>query len=168
VKISFLPIADEEQIAALKYYDALSVIPGGRFAAECLMTMDLIPLENAIARFEEGLARYHRDTTDTQIRDGLIQRFEFTYELGHKTLKRYLEFTAPSPGMYDEMAFADMIRSANEQGLLSGDWPAWRRYREMRGKTSHTYASALEVVGGLPDFLTEIRFLRDELKRRLA
>ncbi|MGB8840424.1 MAG: HI0074 family nucleotidyltransferase substrate-binding subunit [Aliidongia sp.] len=134
------------------------------------MTMDIIPLENAIARFEEGLARYHRDTTDTQIRDGLIQRFEFTYELGHKTLKRYLEFTAPSPGMYDEMAFADLIRSANEQGLLSGDWPAWRRYREMRGKASHAYAeqAALEVVGGLPDFLAEIRFLRDELKRRLA
>jgi nucleotidyltransferase substrate binding protein (TIGR01987 family) len=134
------------------------------------MTMDIIPLEKAIARFEEGLARYQRDTTDTQIRDGLIQRFEFTYELGHKTLKRYLDFVAPSPGTYDEMAFADMIRSANEQGLLSGDWPAWRRYREMRGKTIHTYAeqTALEVVGGLPDFLAEIQFLRDELKRRLA
>jgi nucleotidyltransferase substrate binding protein (TIGR01987 family) len=138
--------------------------------AECLMTLDINPLEKAIARFEEGLARYHRDITDTQIRDGLIRRFEFAYELGHKTLKRYLDFVAPSPGAYDEMAFADMIRSAIEQSLLLGDWPAWRRYREMRGKTSHAYAekTALEVVGGLADFLAEIRFLRDELKRRLA
>jgi nucleotidyltransferase substrate binding protein (TIGR01987 family) len=115
-------------------------------------------------------ARYERDITDTQIRDGLIQRFEFTYELGHKTLKRSLELVAPSPAGYDGIAFADMIRAANEQGLLRRDWPAWRGYREMRGKTSHTYAerAALAVVKDIPDFLAEIRFPRDELKRRLG
>ncbi len=48
--------------------------------------LDLTPLERAIARLREGWIRYQQDITDTQIRDGLIQRFEFTYEISHKML----------------------------------------------------------------------------------
>jgi len=100
--------------------------------------LDIRSLEKAVDRLQEGLDRYQRDTTDGQIRDGLIQRFEFTYELSHKMLKRYLEATAASPEQYDAMPFPDLIRSGNEQGLLLGDWPRWRAYREMRAKTRHT------------------------------
>jgi nucleotidyltransferase substrate binding protein (TIGR01987 family) len=134
------------------------------------MKLDISSLEKAIVRLEEGLARYQRDVSDTQIRDGLIQRFEFTYELAHKTLKRYLEAVAPTPEIYDAMSFPDLIRTGNEQGLLLGDWAAWRTYREMRGKTSHTYDEdvALQVVSGIPAFLAEARHLRDQLKNRLT
>jgi nucleotidyltransferase substrate binding protein (TIGR01987 family) len=134
------------------------------------MTLDIQPLRNAIARLEEGLQIYQHDTTETLIRDGLIQRFEFTYELTHKMLKRYLEFVSPTPGEYDRMSFQDLIRSGNEQGLLLGDWPKWRGYREMRAKTSHTYdeETALQVVAGIPPFLEEARYLRNQLDQRLA
>lgn len=134
------------------------------------MTLDISPLDKALARLDEGLARYRLDVSDTQIRDGLIQRFEFTYELSHKMLKRYLEAVSPTPAQYDGMPFQDLIRTGNEQGLLRGDWPAWRQYREMRGMTSHTYDEdvALEVVAGIPDFLAEAAYLRDQLKARLA
>ncbi len=126
--------------------------------------------EKAILRLEEGLARYQQDVDDTQIRDGLVQRFEFTYELGHRMLKRFLEYASPTPEQFDAMAFHDIIRTANEQGLLLGNWTNWRRYREMRGKTSHTYDEAVahEVVAGLPAFLEEARYLRDQLRRRIA
>ena len=132
--------------------------------------LDIRSLEKAVDRLREGLDRYQRDTTDTQIRDGLIQRFEFTYELSHKMLKRYLEATAASPQQYDAMPFPDLIRSANEQDLLLGDWPRWRTYRDMRSKTSHTYDEevALAVVAGIPDFLREAVHLRDRLRARLA
>jgi nucleotidyltransferase substrate binding protein (TIGR01987 family) len=132
--------------------------------------LDIRSLEKAVDRLREGFDRYQRDITDTQIRDGLIQRFEFTYELSHKMLKRYLEATAASPEQYDAMPFPDLIRSANEQGLLLGDWPRWRAYREMRAKTSHTYDEevAVAVVGGIPDFLREAVHLRDQLRARLA
>lgn len=128
------------------------------------------PFERAIQRLEEGLARYRADTGDTQIRDGLVQRFEFTYELGHKVLKRYLEYASANPEQFDEMAFQDLIRSANEQGLLLGDWPDWRRFRDVRAKTSHTYNEdvAIEVVTGIPRFLEEAVHLRDKLRERLA
>ena len=127
------------------------------------------PLERAIERLEEGLERYRSDTSDLQIRDGLIQRFEFTYEQSHKTLKRYLEYTAATPTLIDEMTFQDQIRTANEQGLLLGAWPEWRDYRKMRGMTSHSYseAIALDVVAHIPDFLEEMSFLRDQLRDHL-
>lgn len=134
------------------------------------MTLDLSSFDKAIDRLEEGLARYQQDITDTQIRDGLIQRFEFTYELSHKMLKRYLEASSATPEELDRMAFADLIRSGNEQALLLGDWPRWKIYREMRAKTSHTYdeQKALEVVAVIPDMLAEAKYLRDQLKHRQA
>ena len=60
--------------------------------------LDVTPLARAAHRLAEGLARYERDTTDEQVRDGLIQRFEFTYEVSHKTLKRYLEMVIRHTG----------------------------------------------------------------------
>ena len=133
-------------------------------------TLDLTPLANATLRLTEGLERYQRDTTDTQIRDGLIQRFEFTYEISHKMLKRYLEATSPTPEQFDTMPFQDQIRTGNEQGLLLGDWVKWRSYRDMRSKTSHTYDEdiALEVVQGIPAFLDEAAYLLHRLQERMA
>ncbi len=133
------------------------------------MTLDINPLLKATTRLEEGWGTYQCDKTQTLIRDGLIQRFEFTYEIAHKMLKRYLESISPTPGEYDSMPFQDLIRSGNEQGLLLGDWPKWRGYRDMRSKTSHTYDEeiALKVVDKIPSFIEEVRYFRDELSQRL-
>jgi len=134
------------------------------------MSLDISPLLKAVTRLQEGWQRYQQDISDIQIRDGLVQRFEFTYEISHKMLKRYLEYSAASPEQYDAMPFADLIRSANEQGLLKGDWPTWRSYRDMRSKTSHTYDEdiALQVVAGIPAFVREAEFLATQLQQRLA
>ncbi|WP_373796766.1 nucleotidyltransferase substrate binding protein [Neisseria dentiae] len=128
------------------------------------------PLSNAVMRLQEGWQRYLQDISDTQIRDGLIQRFEFTYEISHKTLKRYLEYASANPAEIDLMTFQDLIRTANEQGLLLGDWSDWRQYRDMRSRTSHTYdeAVALIVVQGIEKFLTEAVFLQNTLQEKLA
>src|SRR6185437_1767202 len=107
------------------------------------MALDITSLGNAVQRLREGLARYEREASDEQIRDGLIQRFEFTYELSHRMLRRYLKEILPSSDEIDRMPFADLIRVGNAQGLLQGDWPAWRRFREMRSRTSHAYDARL-------------------------
>ena len=134
------------------------------------MTLDMTSLDNAVERLREGLARHEREPADEQLRDGLIQRFEFTYELSHRTLKRFLKETAAAPDDIEQMAFADLIRTANVQGLLRGDWPAWRAFSEMRARTSHTYnaATAEQVVAAIPGFLQEAEHLVAELRRRLA
>ena len=131
---------------------------------------EIAPFERSIQRLEEGLVRYQADTSDTQIRDGLIQRFEFTYELGHKVLKRYLEYASANPEQFDKISFQNLIRTGNEQGLLLGDWQDWRVFREMRTRTSHTYNenTAIEVVAGIPRFLEETVYLCDKLRERLT
>jgi nucleotidyltransferase substrate binding protein (TIGR01987 family) len=134
------------------------------------MPLDIMPLANAVRRLREGLARYEQARADEQIRDGLIQRFEFTYELSHKMLRRYLMQTAASPDEVERMPFADLIRTGTALGLLGRDWPAWRRFREMRALTSHTYGAeaALRVVAAIPEFLDEAAHLAAELAKRPA
>ncbi len=129
---------------------------------------DVSLLANAVVRLEEGLFRYTKDVSDTQVRDGLVHRLKVTYEISHKLLKRYLEAISATPEQFDAMAFADLIRSGSEQGLLLGDWTKWRAYREMRSKTSHTYdeETAIEVVRGIPAFLEEACYLLTQLQER--
>jgi hypothetical protein len=45
------------------------------------MALDLTAFGNAVQRLRDGLARHHREPDDEQLRDGLIQRVEFAYEL---------------------------------------------------------------------------------------
>jgi hypothetical protein len=99
-------------------------------------SLNITPLANAVTRLAEGWVRYERDITDTQIRDGLIQRFEFSYEISHKLLKRHLEAVSADPSQFDGMPFSDLIRSA------------------------------IEVVRGIPDFLEEVRYLLRQLQER--
>lgn len=131
--------------------------------------LDIMPLIRAVQRLDEGLARYQADISDIQIRDGLIQRFEFTYELSHKMLKRYLMLNSASPALIEQMNFQDIIRTGNEKNLLLGNWLDWKKYRDMRSRTSHTYdeETALDVVSGIPKFLAEVQFLQSKLESLL-
>ncbi len=134
------------------------------------MEIDISPLERAIARLEEAVPAYQQDTSQSLIRDGLVQRFEFTYEIAHKMLRRFLAVNAGPPELIAGMSFADIIRIGNQHQLLLGDWPRWKAFRDMRSSTSHSYdeAVALDVVAGIPAFLDEARCLRDRLRERLA
>ena len=58
---------------------------------------------------------------------------------------RYLEQVAANPVEFDQMSFQDLIRTANEQSLLQGDWADWKQYRDMRRRTSHTYDEAVAL-----------------------
>ncbi|MBR1374658.1 MAG: HI0074 family nucleotidyltransferase substrate-binding subunit [Cardiobacteriaceae bacterium] len=128
----------------------------------------VLPLENAVDRLAEGLAVYQEDNADI-IRDGLIQRFEFSYEISHKILKRFLQNISANAEQFDEMSFADLIRSANKQNLLLGNWQNWKKYRDMRNRTSHTYDEqiAISIVAEIPDFLKEIQYLLVKIKERM-
>ena len=132
--------------------------------------LSIEPFEKAITSLEVALDRHAQDSSDDLVRDACIQRFEFTYELAHKMLKRFLEATSANPDEFDNMTFQDLIRSGNERGLLRSDWSMWKEYRRARGTTSHTYdeEKAREVFAIVPDFLSEARFLRDRLREGLA
>ncbi len=100
-----------------------------------------------------------------QFRNSVIQSFEFTYELSHKMLKRYLEEAAANPEEIDLSTFQNIIRIGNEKGLLRSDWPVWRDYRYARSNSSHTYdeSKAEAVYKIAADFLEEAKYLYRQL-----
>jgi nucleotidyltransferase substrate binding protein (TIGR01987 family) len=132
--------------------------------------LKITPLQRAVSRLEEALAAYRHEPANALIRDGLVQRFEFTYEISQRLIRRYLAENVAPPEVVSEMTFADIIRMANQNQLLLGDWPRWKGWRDMRARTSHSYDEqvALDVVAGIPGFLEEARFLRDRLSERLS
>ena len=132
------------------------------------MPLDIAPLANAIDRLRKGLARHKSEPLDEPLRDGLIQRFEFTYELGDKTLRRYLQEQAASSEEAAGMSFAELIRAGNAQGPLRAEWPTWRHLRAVRTRTIHTYDSetAAAVAAEIPKFLEDAEYLCTPLRQR--
>ncbi len=136
--------------------------------------IDISALENAIQQLETSLNYTESDLAKSdagiakQFRAASIQAFEFTYELSHKMLKRYLETTEPSPDIFDDLAFQDLIRLGAERGLLLNSWDCWKDYRKARGTTSHSYneSSAEDVFASIPAFLADARYLRDQINQR--
>ena len=140
------------------------------------MNLDFSPLGNAVGQLEKALCYANSDMAKAdsglreQLRNSVIQCFEFTYELSHKMLKRYLEETAASPEEIDLSTFQNLIRLGNEKGLLRSDWTHWRAYRQARTDSSHTYDEdkAESVFEVAQDFLDEARYLFGELAKRAS
>lgn len=135
------------------------------------MALDFTPLENAIGQLEKSL-KFARSPLGQQspdlfeqLRNSVIQCFEFTYELSHKMLRRFLREAAANPDDFESMSFADLIRTGSEQGLLRSDWGRWKAYRQARTDSSHTYdeKKAAAVYEVAQDFVEEARFLYAKL-----
>ena len=135
------------------------------------MVLDFSSLAKAVGQLEKSISFAKSDMAQQdnelfeQLRNSVIQCFEFTYELSWKMLKRYLEATAANPEDIDASSFQNLIRMGNEQGLLRSDWLRWKTYRQARTDSSHTYdaAKAEKVFEIAPDFLEEARHLYNQL-----
>lgn len=130
--------------------------------------LDFSSLQKALGTLEEALTAHDNNQTDKLIRDACIQRFEYSYELSHKMLRRFLEATEPNPAQITELSFPDLIRLGFERGILASEWAVWRGFRDARNITSHAYdeAKAEEVFASIPRFFDEAGKLLKELTRR--
>ena len=111
---------------------------------------------------------YSRFTEDEQkvIKAGVIQNFEFTYELCWKYMRRWLEENIGRS--YSEgIARHELFRLARENHLIL-DVEAWMRHHRARNKTSHTYdpIRADEVFGDAKLFLNDAKNLLIQLEKR--
>ena len=131
-------------------------------------SLDLSALRGAVASLESGLG-VAADTSwfDAQsqaVRDtliaGVVQNFEFVYELSVKMLRRQLERRSDSPDEVDRSSFRDMLRTAGEKGLIE-DVEAWFRHHTMRNITAQTYdhEKARMVYQAAPALLNDARAL---------
>lgn len=69
----------------------------------------------------------------TLLKEGLIQRFEYTHELAWKVMKDYLEYQ----GYVDIRGSRDAIRKSLELNIISDR--RWMSTIEARNLTSHNY-----------------------------
>lgn len=128
------------------------------------MSLDFTPFEKALVSLEEVLLI----PVTPIIRDSTIQRFEYTYELAFKMLKRYLEMSSTTPAEIDGKTFKEILRLAAEQGLIDSP-EAWFVYRKARNDTSHGYdeKKAVIVYGHVVDFAKSARILFANLSKRV-
>ena len=131
------------------------------------MILDLTALEKATASLEKALRRSVRVPADEEVRDAVIQRFEYTFELCWKMLKRRIEADAAVPSDVDAMSFHALMRDAAERGLVD-DVTRWLEYREQRNITSHTYNAdrALSVYETAKVFIVDAKAVLRKLQER--
>lgn len=132
------------------------------------MSIKLGSLKKALTSLIKAVDRAAPIPFDLELRDACIQRFEYTYELCIKMIRRYLETEIPLPQEVDRMNYRDLLRVAFEYGLIDSveDWFA---YREARNQTSHAYdeEKAQYVYDVLPRFVLKADFLLQALSSRL-
>jgi nucleotidyltransferase substrate binding protein (TIGR01987 family) len=134
-----------------------------------LVELDVSSFGRALQQLDIALDALSSNPDDSLIRDAVIQRFEFAYELAVRSLKRYLRAVAISEDEIIELSFKDMIRRADSLGVLRTGWPEWGDYRQARTDTVHTYNEirAVEVAGVAKNFAEEARVLLNNLSRRI-
>ena len=108
--------------------------------------MHLSPLRNAHALLTEALVFWASQAEGAplkrHLRSGVIQAFEFTYELSVRLTRRVLIERAASTERVADLSFNDLLRAAADAGLIQ-DAMRWREWREMRNATSHAYAETI-------------------------
>ncbi len=132
-------------------------------------TFSISALENAHKRLGDVLKIFVENENDDIVRDSVIQRFEFTYSIALKTLKKYFEGVAFVMEDVQQMTFNQVIRVANQLDLLHFELDKWTEFRQMRNLTSHTYDEevARKVVAVIPDFCEEVGYLLKQLRSKI-
>ena len=132
------------------------------------MRLNIESLIKAYLSLDKAIHRAKQEPHDLEVRDACIQRFEYTFELSIKTIKRIIEMEMPIYENVDQMNYRELLRVAFEIGLIHRP-EDWFSYREARNQTSHAYDQnkALAVFEVVLHFTTQAKQLIEELKKRL-
>src|SRR3989339_681433 len=104
------------------------------------MPLDLSSLKKAVDSLDRAIkvaVGSRNPVQDEVIRAGVIQNFEFTYELCWKFMKRWLELNGGGASI-DGSTRKELFRLAAESRLITGV-ENWFRYHTARNETAHTY-----------------------------
>jgi nucleotidyltransferase substrate binding protein (TIGR01987 family) len=137
------------------------------------MALDLEGLTKAVDSLEQAVGVAQQEirgavTTPREdvIRAGVVQNFEFTYELCWKFMKRWLEDNADGATV-DGLTRKELFRLAAENRLIDKVEP-WFAYHRARNETVHTHdaGKAQSVYETALPFLKDARFLLESLRAR--
>jgi nucleotidyltransferase substrate binding protein (TIGR01987 family) len=89
--------------------------------------------EKALCQLSEGIEKYGNNPENI-IKEGTIQRFEFTHELAWKVMKDFLE----EEGIQNIMGSKSATRESFNKGLVV-EGQIWMDMIKSRNETVHTY-----------------------------
>lgn len=135
--------------------------------------LDLTSFQHALEELEKAYAKACSPEIKNDpemfgfLRSTVIHNFEFTYELSHKFMRRFLDLYGPDRDDKEEYVFRTLLRLSHEYGLIAEVEP-WLDFRSKRNITSHTYdqVKADVVFSVMPEFLREARFLMNALDKQ--
>lgn len=123
--------------------------------------------KKALKQLEEAVELMgERELTNLE-KQGVIQAFEYTHELGWKTLKDFLE----NRGNTNIYGSRDATKEAFNLGLIE-DGEVWMQMIKSRNITSHTYdeGTATEIIILIKDFyykaFEELKMKMNEFERK--
>lgn len=130
--------------------------------------LSIKPVADALATLQVAMSEY-KETGSLVARDGCIQRFEYTFELADKTMRRYMAEKVLGEVNADLLPWPDVIREAAKHGLLN-DPVEWFNFRKARNQTSHAYKGSVadDVFSKIPLFIECLDKLLPELAKRLG
>ncbi len=116
-------------------------------------------LEKAILQLEAGIFQAQQHVQDELMRDGVIQRFEYTMDLAWKMLQRFLKVELQVEE-YALRSKKDIFREAARLQIID-DAESWINYYEARNETSHDYdtVKAQNVYAQVLLFLPDVKKL---------
>ena len=123
----------------------------------------ILNFKNATDRLKEAAEEFKQENASDVIRDGLIQRFEFTYELAWKTIKEYLE----DIGIMDRNSPKAVIKEAYVQKIIINE-NNWLLMINDRNMTSHVYKEEMaeEIASRIVDcYIMEFDLLLEKLNQ---
>ena len=124
----------------------------------------IMNLKKAYDKLSEVSNQY--DGSNEIIRDSLIQSFEFTFVLCHKTLYEFMK----NEGISSETTFPRAIFKKAYANNLISDEGVWLQLLEDRNSTSHIYNEKLADEVALriqKDYVTAIGELIDRLENMM-
>jgi nucleotidyltransferase substrate binding protein (TIGR01987 family) len=98
----------------------------------------MVNFTKALERLKEAVTEYKQEHASDVVRDGVIQRFEFTYELAWKTTKEHLQ----NIGIVDVNSPKAVIKEAFAQKIITNE-QIWILMLNDRNMTSHVYKEEL-------------------------
>jgi nucleotidyltransferase substrate binding protein (TIGR01987 family) len=122
--------------------------------------LDLGPLRRSLTALRKVV---RMDLEDDVVRDAAVKRFEFTYEMAWKMMRRHLRWAGSQD--LESIPRRELFRLAARASLID-DPEHWFAYHEARNLTSHTYdeANARKVTGLLKAFVKDTAVLLRNLK----
>ena len=121
----------------------------------------------AVSRLSEALECYHEYPEDSVLKeifiDVLVKRFEFSFEMCWKAIKRMLAYKGIT-----EQSPRGCLKEAFQQGWIENEHIVLSML-EMRNTTAHTYdlSAAKEILDLVPKYLKEFQHIYQQLENAL-